>query len=67
MSVVVFPEKINTVSGKKSNFQLFNKLSQRLGIDVNKVVIENDTKEKENLKRVLQKETMKERTRIIEE
>jgi hypothetical protein len=65
--VVQFPERVATSSEKKSGFNLFEKLSSRLGVDVNKVVIERDFKEKEKLKRVLQKETLKERTRLIEE
>lgn len=67
MQVVQFPEKIATLSENKSKFNLFEKLSLRLGVDVNKVVLEKDSEEKEKLKRVLQKETMRERTRTIEE
>lgn len=46
--------------------RVFDKLSERLGVDVNKVVLDRNKKETKKLKRVLLKETMKERTRLIE-
>jgi len=42
-------------------------LSSRLGVDINKVVIEKDLVEKEKLERKLRKETMRERTKLIED
>ncbi|MFC5775864.1 hypothetical protein [Ectobacillus antri] len=68
--VVPFPQKANTVANlneKKSGFNLFNKLSQRLGVDVDKIVLERDQTEKAKLERVLHKQTLKDRTRSIEE
>lgn len=46
---------------------MFEELSKRLGVDVDKVVIKRDEEEKVRLRRVLLKETMKERKRLIEE
>ena len=45
----------------------FEKLSQRLGVDVDKVVLDKDKVEKAKLERTLKKEIFKERTRLIEE
>ncbi|MED4447416.1 hypothetical protein P9299_30950 [Bacillus cereus] len=46
--------------------KLFNKLSTRIGVDVNKVVLDKDKKEQKKLERTLAKETMKVRTELIE-
>jgi len=46
---------------------LFEKISKRLSVDVDKVVFEKDEKESDMLKRSLKKETIKERTRLIYE
>lgn len=44
---------------------MFEKLSKRLGIDIDKVVLNKDKNEKYKLERQLKKETFKERTRQI--
>jgi hypothetical protein len=52
---------------RKDGLILFEKLSKRLGIDVDKIVMKRDTEEKEKLRRILLKETIKERTRLMKE
>jgi shikimate kinase len=49
------------------NYKIFEELSKRVGADVDKIVFEKDEKELKKMNRNLLKETMKERTRIIEE
>ncbi|GAB6574299.1 hypothetical protein [Bacillus cereus] len=67
MSVVLkFPEK-NANKPFKSSYKLFGPLSERLGVDVDKVVLERDENEKAKLKRALAKERMKDLTGAIEE
>ncbi|MFZ4167048.1 hypothetical protein [Brevundimonas sp. NPDC058933] len=70
MSVVVkFPEhivKLDNVGKKKNTFNLFEKLSNRLGVDIDKVVFDKDENEKIKLERTLKKESMKERSKHIE-
>lgn len=48
-------------------FKLFGRMSERMGVDLDKVIFENDETESKKLERHLQKETMKLRTRVIEE
>lgn len=68
MSVLLkFPEKKANKPQVKSSFQLFGKFSERLGVDVDKVVLGRDQNEKNNLKRALTKERIKDLTRVIEE
>jgi len=44
---------------------MFEKLSKRLGVNVDKVIFEKNEAETKKLKRALKKETFKERTRLI--
>lgn len=46
--------------------KIFDAISKRLGVDVDKVVFDKDKKEEKKLERALAKETMKVRTKLIE-
>lgn len=71
MTVVLeFPEKIATLKEDrkiKKPFSLFGRISDRLGVDLDKVFLEDDEEESQKLERALHKETIKHRMRLIEE
>ncbi|KZD70928.1 hypothetical protein [Bacillus cereus] len=71
MTVVLeFPKKIATLKEEseiRKPFSLFGRMSDRLGVDLDKVFLEDDEQESQKLERALHKETMKHRTRLIEE
>lgn len=51
----------------KRNYGIFRRISERVGADMDKIIFENDEVESKKLERHLNKETMKLRTRLIEE
>jgi hypothetical protein len=71
MTVVLeFPEKIATLKEDRKirkPFSLFGRISDRLGVDLDKVFLEDDEQESQKLERALHKETIKHRMRLIEE
>lgn len=48
------------------SFNIFDKLSKKVNADIDKVLFDKDIIEKKKLERSLRKQTMKERTRLIE-
>jgi len=51
----------------KKRFSLFQKLSERHGVDIDQVILDKNQEELKKLDKSLRKETMKVRTKIIEE
>lgn len=64
-NIIEFPVVKNNTNSEIPTYNLFDKLTNRLGVDMNKIVFDKDTDEQAKLRRLLLKESMRVRSDVI--